>query len=153
MLITANYGIVRWLRGELMVTALDVDTNKLLAKAADKLKGMKVEKPAFVGMVKTGSHCQRPPEQADFWFVRCASILRQAYTGSGVGTGKLRKHYGGRKSRGVKPQRSAPAGGSTIRKAMQQLEKAGLLAKAKRGGRVLTSKGRALLDAAAKEVS
>jgi small subunit ribosomal protein S19e len=136
-----------------MVTALDVDTNKLLAKAADKLKSLKIEKPAFVGIVKTGCHCQRPPEQADFWYVRCASILRQAYAGGKVGTGKLRKHYGGRQSRGVKPQRSAPAGGSTIRKAMQQLEKAGLMMKEKAGGRVLTSKGRALLDAAAKEVS
>jgi len=136
-----------------MVTALDVDTNKLLERAAEKLKGMKLEKPAFVGIVKTGMHAQRPPEQPDFFFVRCASILRQAYSKDTVGTGRLRRHYGGRKSRGVKPQRHAPAGGSTIRKAMQQLEKAGLLAKQKTGGRKLTAKGRALLDRAAKDVS
>lgn len=136
-----------------MVTALDVDTNKLLERAAEKLKGMKLEKPAFVGMVKTGTHAQRPPEQPDFFFIRCASIMRQAYVQNVVGTGRLRRHYGGRKSRGVKPQRHAPAGGSTIRKAMQQLEKAGLMAKEKSGGRRLTAKGRQLLDRAAKDVS
>jgi len=136
-----------------MVTALDVDTNKLIERAAEKLKGMKLEKPAFVGIVKTGAHAQRPPEQEDFWYVRCASLLRQAYVRNVIGTNRLRRHYGGRKSRGVKPQRHAPAGGSTIRKAIQQLEKAGLLAREKSGGRRLTAKGRALLDRAAKDVS
>ncbi len=113
---------------------------------------MKVEKPYFVGMVKSGSHAQRPPEQADFWFVRCASILRHAYLNPSVGTNRLRRHYGGRKSRGVKPQKHAPAGGSTIRRAMQQLEKAGLMVKEKSGGRRLSAKGKALLDKVAKEV-
>ena len=136
-----------------MVTALDVDTNKLIERAAEKLKGMKLEKPAFVGIVKIGAHAQRPPEQEDFWYVRCASLLRQAYVRNVIGTNRLRRHYGGRKSRGVKPQRHAPAGGSTIRKAIQQLEKAGLLAREKSGGRRLTAKGRALLDRAAKDVS
>ncbi len=133
-----------------MVTAYDVEPNKLIAKAAEKLKEMKIEKPAFVGLVKTGSHAQRPPQDEDFWYVRCASILRQAYVNDAVGINRLRRHYGGKKSRGVRPNVHAPAGGSTIRKAMQQLEKAGLLAKQKTG-RVLTAKGRKLLDAAAKE--
>lgn len=136
-----------------MVTALDVEPNKLIAKAAEKLKGMRLEKPGFVGLVKTGAHVQRPPQQENFWYVRCASIMRHAYTKNSVGTGRLRRHYGGRKSRGVKPQRHAISGGSTIRKAMQQLEKAGLMIKEKNGGRRLSPKGRALLDLAAKEVS
>ena len=82
--------------------------------------------------------------------MRCASILRQIYVNSNVGVNKLRMHYGGKKRRGVKPARHAPAGGSTIRKAMQELEKAGLLAKDKTG-RVLTARGRKLLDEVAKE--
>ncbi len=135
-----------------MVTVYDVDPNKLIEKVAEKLKGEKLAKPAFVGLVKSGAHVKRPPEQEDFWYVRCASILRQVYVRSKTGTGSLRKHYGGRKERGVKPEKHAPAGGSTIRKAMQELEKAGLLAKEKTG-RILTAKGRKLLDKAAKEVS
>jgi small subunit ribosomal protein S19e len=133
-----------------MVTVFDVEANKLIEKAAHKLKEMKIHKPAFVGMVKTGAHAQRPPSDSGFWFMRCASIMRQAYVNGDVGTNRLRRHYGGKKRRGVKPARHAPAGGSTIRKAMQELEKAGLLVKGK-AGRSISAKGRKLLDAAAKE--
>lgn len=132
-----------------MVTVYDVEPNKLISSAAQKLKG-KVEKPAFVGIVKTGAHAQRPPIQGDFFFVRCASILRQAYVNGVVGTQRLRRHYGGRKRRGVKPARHMKSGGSTIRKAIQQLEKAGFLVKEKVGRRISPS-GRKLLDLAAKE--
>lgn len=132
-----------------MVTVFDVEPNKLIAKAAEKLKG-KVTKPQFVGLVKTGAHNERPPEQPDFWYVRCASIMRQIYINNNVGTGRLRRHYGGRKRRGVMPARHAPAGGSTIRKALQEMEKAGLLIKEKKGRR-LSPRGRQLLDQAAKE--
>lgn len=135
-----------------MVTVYDVEPNKLISSAAKKLKDMNIEKPQFVGLVKTGSHAQRPPSEEDFWYVRCASILRQAYVNNIIGVQRLRRHYGGRKRRGVKPQKHAPAGGSTIRKAMQELEKAGLLKKEKEG-RMLTPKGRALLDGVAKESS
>ncbi len=133
-----------------MVTVFDVEANKLIENAAAKLKGMDIAKPDFVGVVKSGAHAERPPSDEDFWYVRCASILRQAYVNDNVGVQRLRKHYGGRKRRGVKPQRHAAAGGSTIRKAMQELEKAGLLAKEKTG-RTLTPKGRAFMDSVAKE--
>jgi small subunit ribosomal protein S19e len=135
-----------------MVTAYDVEANKLIEKAAHRLREMKLHKPAFVGLVKSGAHASRPPQQADFWYFRCASILRQAYVNEVVGTNRLRRHYGGRKRGSVKPEHHAPAGGSTIRKAMQELEKAGLLAKQKTG-RVLTAKGRKFLDAVAKEAA
>lgn len=135
-----------------MVTALDVDANALIGRVAEKLKTMKIGKPAFVGLVKTGSHSERPPEQPDFWHIRCASVLRQAYVRGTIGTNRLRTHYGGRKSRGVKPQAHRRAGGSTIRKAMQELEKAGLLKKEK-VGRSLSPAGRKLLDAAASEIA
>ncbi len=133
-----------------MVTAFDIEPNKLIEKAAQKLKG-KVPKPEFVGLVKTGAHAVRPPASEDFWFVRCASIMRQAYVNGKVGIHSLRRHYGGRKRRGVKPERHMDAGGSTIRKAMQGLEKAGLMIKIKEGGRMLSPEGRKFLDMAAKE--
>jgi small subunit ribosomal protein S19e len=135
-----------------MVTANDVEANKLIGKAAEKLKEMDIAKPEFVGLVKTGSHNSRPPTSPDFWFFRCASILRQAYVNSNVGVNRLRRHYGGRKKNGVSPEHHRQSGGSTVRKALQALEKAGLLMKQK-AGRTLTPKGRKLLDAAAKECS
>lgn len=134
-----------------MVSALDAEAGLLIGKVAQKLKGMNIPKPAFVGMVKTGSHCERPPEQEDFWYMRCASILRQAYARDAVGTQRLRRHYGGRRRHRVSPEHAQPAGGSTIRKAMQALEKQGLLEKTKKG-RKLTRAGRQLLDSTTKEV-
>lgn len=138
-----------------MASALDVDTNKLLAKVAGKLKESGVQQPAFVGLVKSGAHNERPPEQDDFFYTRCASMMRQAYVRNIIGVQRLRLHYGGNKNRGVKPNRHTRAGGSTIRKAFQALEKAGLMEKVEKGqqkGRKLTAKGRKLLDISAKEV-
>ncbi len=133
-----------------MVRAYDVEPNRLVREVAGRLKEMGIEKPAFVGLVKSGAHAERPPEDPDFWYVRCASVLRQAYANEGVGVQRLRRHYGGRKNFGAKPEHHVPAGGSTIRKAMQEMEKAGLLTKEK-NTRKLSAKGRKLLDAAAKE--
>ncbi len=135
-----------------MVNCLDVDANKLIENVAKKLEEMKIEKPAFAGVAKTGAHAERPPSQENFWYLRCASIMRHCYSKANVGTNRLRRHYGGKKSRGVKPEKHVMAGGSGIRKAMQSLEKAGLLAKAKKG-RELTPNGKKLLEKCAKEVA
>ena len=134
-----------------MARAYDVEASALIRKTADALKAEGLPKPDFVGLVKSGSHAQRPPEDPDFWYIRCASILRQTYVNNKIGTNRLRRHYGGRKSRGAKPEKHSPAGGSTIRKALQALEKAGYLKKEK-VGRTLSPKGRALLDKAASEL-
>ncbi|MBN2478047.1 30S ribosomal protein S19e [Candidatus Micrarchaeota archaeon] len=136
-----------------MIGCLDVDANALIEKVAEKLEEMKIEKPDFVSYAKSGAHTERPPAQKNFWYLRCASVMRQAYSRGNVGTQRLRRHYGGRKNRGVKPERHMPAGGSLIRKAFQSLEKAGLMKKSEKEGRVLTGAGRKLLDQTAREVS
>ncbi|MFH2105872.1 MAG: 30S ribosomal protein S19e [Candidatus Micrarchaeota archaeon] len=132
-----------------MVTALDVDPNELISKLAEKLS--EIKKPEFVGLVKTGPHCERPPEQSNFWQIRCASLMRQAYVNTHIGTQRMRRHYGGRKKNGLAPEHHRPTGGSTIRKALQGLETAGYLVKTKRG-RELSAKGRKLMDQIAKEI-
>lgn len=135
-----------------MVTALDVEAGTLIGKVAEKLEHMKISKPAFAGLVKSGSHAERPPEQENFWYLRCASILRQAYVHLRIGTQRLRRHYGGKKRHTVAPAHARPAGGSSIRKAFQALEKHGLMQKTPKG-RILTPAGRKLLDGAAREVT
>jgi len=135
-----------------MVRVYDTDANALIAKTAEKLKGMGIKKPDFVGLVKSGSHADRPPQDEGFWYVRCASLMRQAYVNSKVGVHAMRRHYGGKKNRGVRPGKHVPAGGSTIRKAFQALEEAGLMEKGKEG-RALTAKGTSLLDKTASEIS
>ncbi|MFA6490077.1 MAG: 30S ribosomal protein S19e [Candidatus Micrarchaeia archaeon] len=135
-----------------MVTVYDVTPNKLVAKVAEKLKGMDIPQPSYIGTVKSGAHAERMPQQKDFWYIRLASLLRNAYVHGNVGVGKLRTHYGGKKVRGVKPERKVRAGGSIIRKGMQALEKAGLMTKKKKG-RELSAAGKKLLDASAKEAA
>jgi len=136
-----------------MVTVYDVDANRLIKKASAKLKEMGIAAPKWAGQTKTGPHAQRLPQDADFWYVRLASLLRKAYVGSPIGVARLRTHYGGRKNRGVRPERHKDAGGNLIRKGMQALEKAGLLKmkKVPKTGRYITPAGQKLLDSCAKE--
>lgn len=135
-----------------MVTVYDVEPNKLIAKAAEKLGEIGIKMPESLRYAKSGCHAERLPEQKDFWQVRCASLLRNAYVREKVGVASLRTHYGGRKNRGVMPERHVDAGGAVIRRGFQQLEKIGLIAKDKTG-RKITGKGKAFLDAVAKEVA
>ncbi len=135
-----------------MVTVYDIAPNRLIKKVAQKLKDMNIPAPKWAGSVKSGAHCSRLPQQKDFWYIRLASLLRNAYVHGKVGVGKLRVHYGGRKIRGVKPEKKRKAGGSVIRKGFQSLEKAGLMVKKKKG-REISAAGKKLLDSAAKEAA
>jgi small subunit ribosomal protein S19e len=134
-----------------LVTVYDVSASSLVGKASGKLKEIpEIKPPAWVAYAKTGPHVERAPQQKDFWYRRCASLMRNLYVRGDSGVNRFKTHYGGRKNKGSRPEHHVDAGGSTIRKALQQLEKAGFVKKGKKG-RELTSKGRALLDSAAKE--
>lgn len=135
-----------------MVTVYDVTPNKLVGKVAEKLEALDIKQPGWIGTVKSGSHKDRLPQQKNFWYLRLASILRNAYVHGNVGVGKLRTHYGGKKIRGVRPEKKRKAGGSIIRKGMQALEKAGFMVKRKKG-REISAAGKKLLDSAAKEAA
>jgi small subunit ribosomal protein S19e len=133
------------------VSVYDVNSHILIKKVAEKLKEMGIEKPKYVDLVKSGSHKERLPQQKDFWYIRLASILRNLYIHGNTGVGSLRLHYGGRKIRGVKPEKKRKASGSIIRRGLQALEKAGLVAK-KKVGREITPAGQKLLDSVSKEI-
>lgn len=135
-----------------MVTVYDVPANTLINGAANRLKSVEgISPPAWLAYAKTGSHVERAPHEADFWYVRCASLLRNIYVHGDTGVARLRTHYGGRKNMGAKPDHHRDAGGAVIRRALQQLETAGLVEK-KKTGRVISGKGKALLDSVAKEL-
>ncbi|MCK4714683.1 MAG: 30S ribosomal protein S19e [Candidatus Aenigmarchaeota archaeon] len=137
-----------------MVTVYDVDPRKFINRAANRLKAefKAIQPPEWAAFVKSGVGRQRAPAQKDFWYLRCASMLRKLYVGGTVGVSRLRTAYGSRKKKGVRRRHFSKAGGAILRKGLQQLEKAGLVRKAKTGGRLLTSKGRAFMDSVAKEV-
>ncbi|MAG60358.1 30S ribosomal protein S19e [archaeon] len=129
---------------------LVVNGNELVNRAAAQLKEHKlVSAPEWSVFVKTGAHKERLPEDADWWYMRSAAILRKVAQLGPVGTSKLRVKFGGRKNRGHKPGRFVAGSGSIIRKSLQQLESSGLIAQTAKGvhkGRVLTPKGVSFLD-------
>ncbi len=145
-----------------MITPYDVDANKFIEKLADKLeKEYKLKKPKYIDYVKSGSHKERLPDQKNFWYLRCASIMRKLYKGV-IGVSRLRNQYGGIKEHRVKGRHHRKASGSIIRDALQSLENAKLVSKVieeRRNskdrlvkiikGRTLTPKGRKLLDSVA----
>ena len=133
-----------------MATVYDVPAEMLIKKVAEKLKDI-IEEPEWAKFVKTGVHKQRSPEQEDWWYVRVASIFRKIYTDGPVGIQRLRTYYGGRKRRGSKPPKFKRGSGSIVRKALQELEKAGFVTTTKKG-RVVTPQGRSFLDKTAGEV-
>ncbi len=138
-----------------MTTAYDVPADVLIGKLSSYIKEniKEITPPEWVAHVKTGAHVERVPQVQDFWYVRTASILRKLYmSGEPVGVQRLRKEYGGRKRRGDHPGHHAKAGGSIIRESLQQLEKAGLVDKVEKSGRIVSKKGRSLLDAMSTQI-
>ena len=110
-----------------------------------------VQQPDWARYVKTGSHAERPPASSDWWFTRAASLLRKLYLHGPVGMSDLERAYGGSKALNYFPKHHRDAGGSNIRRILKQLEQAELVSKTPKG-RVLTSKGRAMLDKVSKEI-
>jgi small subunit ribosomal protein S19e len=108
--------------------------------------------PAWASFVKTGSHTQRPPQNPDWWFIRCASLLRKIYVKGPIGIERLRSEYGGRIDRGVKPEHVGKGGGAIVRKALQQLQAAGLVEPLRNRGRVVTREGGQLLERLSAEI-
>ena len=137
-----------------MTTAYDVPANVLINRLSGYMKeNIREIQPAdWAGFVKTGSHVERVPQNPDWWYVRSASILRKLYMNGPVGVSRLRKEYGGRKRRGVRPAHFAKAGGNILRSILQQLEQAGLAQKDGTKGRVVSGKGRSLLDAMSTQI-
>jgi len=137
-----------------MVTALEVPADLLIERLAEKLKKMpQIRPPTWAYYAKTGVHKEHPPEDPEWWYYRAASVLRKLYKrGSPVGVERLRTAYGGRVNRGVAPEHFAKGSGSVVRKILQQLERAGLVRRVRGRGRVLTEKGRSLLDNTAYEI-
>ncbi len=132
-----------------MTTVYDVPADLLIERLSEYIKGnvREVEPPEWASYVKTGSHAERAPQDPDWWYIRTASMLRKLYVNGPVGVSRLRKEYGGRKRRGVRPAHFVRAGGNIIRSILQQLETADLVAKDGNKGRIVSGKGRSLLDA------
>ena len=130
-----------------MPTVYDVPQQELISKLSAHLKHVsQISPPPWTAFAKTGSDAERQPSEKDWWYARCASLLRKIYVHGPVGLSHLEGEYGGRKEIGYSVGHHRDSGGSSIRKAIQQLEAAGFVAKQGRKGRILTGKGVSLVD-------
>lgn len=135
-----------------MAKAYDVSAHDLIIRLAEQLKKeKKIEAPEWGAFVKTGTHVEKIPENKDWWYTRCASILRKVYVHGPISISDLKSEYGGRKRIGYNLDHHKDAGGAIIRKALQQLEYAGYITK-KKEGRLITEEGMKKVDRAATEI-
>jgi len=139
----------------ILTTPNDVPAPLFIKQLAKHLKENvdAVTPPAWASAAKTGMHVEKQPQDPNWWYTRCASILRKVYTHGPIGTEKLRAEYGGGKSFSGRPQHAAKSGGSAIRKALQQLQTAGFIEPAGPEGKRVSKKGRELMREVADEVS
>ena len=135
-----------------MATPYEIETETLIQKVAIDLKNnIKLKKPDWASYIKTGSYKERQPDNEDWWWMRAASVLRHIYVDGPVGVQRLRVKYGGKKNRGVKPEKFIKGSGKIIRFILQEFDKLGFTEK-KRGGRKITPKGQAYLDSISSKI-
>ena len=137
-----------------MTTVFDVEADSLIKKVAERIADdSHFTPPEWAKWVKTGVHKERIPENPNWWSIRVAAILRKIYIHSPIGTERLRSMFGGSRDRRVKPYKARKGSGSIVRKALQQLESAGLVTAIKGKGRQITAKGQSFLDNTAHEIA
>ncbi len=142
-----------------MTTYYDVPADLLIPSLAQKLKSFEsITAPEWASQVKTGTHRERPPVQEDWWHTRAASILRKVAMKGPIGTNRISQEFGGSKDRGVKKNKAVSGSRNVARKILQQLSESGLVneemnaAGSVNKGKVVSSKGQALLDEIAHSV-
>ncbi len=135
-----------------MAKAYDVPADVLIDRLADTLKQEGIKEPVWIPFVKTGSHADKPPQNRDWWYVRCASILRKIYLHGPIGINGLRSEYGGGKPSGYGAAHHRYAGGAIIRNAVHELERLGYIQKFTKNGRIISKDGMKKLDVLASSI-
>lgn len=135
-----------------MAKVFDVPADDLILKLSDQLKkDKKINPPEWASYVKTGPHVEKIPQNKDWWYTRCASLVRKVYLHGPIGISDLKSYYGGRKRIGYNLDHHKDAGGAIIRNALQQLEASGYVEK-KSKGRSISSEGMKRVDRLATEI-
>jgi small subunit ribosomal protein S19e len=135
-----------------MTTAHDVPPELLIRSLSEDLKKAGVKPPEWAPYVKTGIHREKSPYKPDWWYDRLASVLRKVYLRGPVGTERLAAEYGGSRDAGSAPKHPRQGSRAIVRECLQQLEGLGYVKAQEKRGRVVTSKGRSLVDRKAREI-
>ncbi len=135
-----------------MAKVFDVPADNLISRLSDQLKkDKKINPPEWAYFVKTGSHAEKIPQNKDWWYTRCASLVRKVYLHGPIGISDLKSYYGGRKRISYNLDHHRDAGGAIIRKALQQLEASGYIEKRTKG-RIISNEGMKRVDRIATEI-
>ncbi len=136
------------------MTVKEVPADRLIRKLAEYLKenAKELRPPSWAPIAKLGVHKENNPEDPDWWYVRAASIIRKlAISPEPIGLSTFSVIYGGLKRRGSAPPHFRRATTNHIRRILQQLERAGLVARTPKG-RVLTPRGVSVVSSVVREV-
>ena len=135
-----------------MAKVYDVPADIFVTRLSEILKNEDIPAPEWTYFVKTGTHAEKPPQNSDWWHVRCASILRKTYLHGPVSVNDLRTMYGGGRPVGYGAAHHKDASGAIIRNAIHGLEKLSYVKKLDKKGRILTKQGTQKLDKLATEI-
>jgi len=135
-----------------MAKVYDVPADILVNRLSEILKNEDIPAPEWSLFVKTGTHAEKPPQNSDWWHVRCASILRKIYLHGPLSVNELRSMYGGGRPVGYGAAHHKDASGAIIRNAIHGLEKLTYVKKIEKKGRILTKQGTQKLDKLATEI-
>ena len=135
-----------------MAKVFDVPSDVLIRRLADILKNEDITAPSWIPFVKTGAHADKPPQDREWWYARCASLMRKIYLNGPIGINELRNVYGGGRPSGYGAAHHKDASGAIIRNAIQGLEKLGYVEKIEKKGRVVSKQGMQKLDRLATEI-
>ena len=136
-----------------MAKVYDVPPDELISRLTEILKTEDIPAPAWAVFVNTGAHADKPPQKSDWWYTRCASILRKIYLHGPLTVNDLRTIYGdGKRKMYYGARHHRDASGAIIRNAIHGLEKLGYLEKVEKKGSVVTRQGMQKLDKLSTEI-
>lgn len=139
------------------VNVKDVPADVFNLALADILKReKKFEFPRWAEHVKTGCNREMPPTQENWYFIRAAAILRQAYLHKTVTVEKLRFRFGGNQHPACTPEHHRRSSGKIIRSILQSLCDLGYLKHedgSSESPRCLSKKGMDILRGVARDVA
>jgi len=134
-------------------TVKDVDQDKIVQGVALFLKKSgKLKVPDNMDIVKTSKSKELGPYNNDWFYIRCAAILRRMYHRGPIGVGGVKKIFGANQRNGSSPSHFCRADGAVSRRAIQALEHIKLVEKHAEGGRKLSAQGQRDLDRIASQI-
>ncbi|RNF03981.1 putative ribosomal protein S19 [Trypanosoma rangeli] len=134
-------------------TLKDVHAWRWIKTCAKYLKQEgKIMVPNCTEIVKTSHGRERAPQNPDWYYVRCAAVLRALYLRPGEGYGGLSKRFSIKKNRGSRPEITTRASRGLLHWSCKSLTKLGLVEKCTESGHRLTRRGRKVSDTLAFQV-